>query len=259
MAPQPWMRSARTIPIPAQTNPIPAANGETAPTNSPPARPNPTTSHVTSRSPSPLRPPSAAPARSRPLLPVRPRCARAPVPARHLLHHPSVCPKIVTGPSTRPLTKPWDDGIRLGPTSYALAPVRAMSTPRHFARANPSPPMGRHLVVTGPFRTNDFSRHERTHGRSWMAHLHQRLLRRHVRTQRRATSVPLAIPSPPAFRRPRATTPPAARPPSLRSGSRPRAAPAPPSGSVPEDRYHPVNAVFDQASGRWHHVGSVFP
>ena len=37
---------------------------------------------------------------------------------------------------------------------------------------------------------------------------------------------------------------PTARPPSLRSGFRPGAAPVPPSASLPEDRYHPVNAAL---------------
>jgi hypothetical protein len=41
------------------------------------------------------------------------------------------------------------------------------------------------------------------------------------------------------------------RPPSLRSGSRPAAAPGPPSGSLPEDRYHPVNAALDSAATPW--------
>ena len=40
---------------------------------------------------------------------------------------------------------------------------------------------------------------------------------------------------------------PTARPPSLRSGFRPGAAPVPPSASLPEDRYHPVNAPLDRA------------
>ena len=40
---------------------------------------------------------------------------------------------------------------------------------------------------------------------------------------------------------------PPARPPSLRSGFRPGAAPVPPSASLPEDRYHPVNAPLDRA------------
>ena len=45
---------------------------------------------------------------------------------------------------------------------------------------------------------------------------------------------------------------PPARPPSLRSGFRPGAAPVPPSASLPEDRYHPVNAALNSAAGSWH-------
>ena len=142
MAPQPWMRSARTISIPAQTNPSPAANGETAPTNSPPARPNPTTLHVTSRSPSPRRPPSAALARPRPLLPVRPRSARAPVPARHLLHHPAVCLRIVTTPSTLSLTKPRGDDILLGSRSYPRASDSSHVDASPFCTNEPQPAHG---------------------------------------------------------------------------------------------------------------------
>lgn len=41
-------------------------------------------------------------------------------------------------------------------------------------------------------------------------------------------------------------------PPLLRSGSSPGAAPGPPSGRLPEDRYRPVNAALDIARGPWH-------
>ena len=36
------------------------------------------------------------------------------------------------------------------------------------------------------------------------------------------------------------------------SGSRPGAAPIPPSASLPEDRYRPVNTALDSAAGSWH-------
>ena len=72
---------------------------------------------------------------------------------------------------------------------------------------------------------------------------HKRAPRAHART--RAT-VRTPLPAPPSPPRPPATTAspatPPARSPSLRSGLRPGAAPVPPSASLPEDRYHPVNA-----------------
>ena len=57
------------------------------------------------------------------------------------------------------------------------------------------------------------------------------------RTSRHLNHRPHPLRPPPQAR-------PAVRPPLLRSGSRPGAAPAPPSGSLPEDRHHPVNAAL---------------
>ena len=107
--------------------------------------------HVTPSQP--LAPPPSAAPQPRPLPSVRPRCARAPVPARPLLHRPAVCPKTVTAPSTPPSTTPPVHEMLQGFRSYQRAPAMppgpALILPPH-ARANPSrarPP--------GVFCTND--------------------------------------------------------------------------------------------------------
>ena len=70
------------------------------------------------------------------------------------------------------------------------------------------------------------------------------------------TATPPSLPTPPSPVRPSPVSPhpqpPLARPPSLRSGSRPCAAPGPPSGSLPESRYRPVNATLDSPAASCH-------
>ena len=57
-----------------------------------------------------------------------------------------------------------------------------------------------------------------------------------------------SVPPHPAFSRPATSPASPARPPSLCSGSRPCAAPGPPSGSLPESRYRPVKITLDFAA-----------
>ena len=60
---------------------------------------------------------------TRPCLAVRPRCARAPGSPRHLLHHPPVYAKILTAPSTQPLTSLHRHATLLGPMSCRAGAV----------------------------------------------------------------------------------------------------------------------------------------
>ena len=76
--------------------------------------------------------------------------------------------------------------------------------------------------------------------------LHKPIRLLHARTRGPAAATP-SRPQPSNLLRLLRNHAPPVRPPSLRSGSRPGAVPVPPSGSLPEDRYHPVNANLDLA------------
>ena len=92
-------------------------------------------------------------------LPVRPRSARAPVPARPLVHHPAVCLGTVTVPSTPPSTPAPVHGMVRGFCSYrpkATMVSRLAGILPSRARANPGNAAARHSARTIS------ARHERT-------------------------------------------------------------------------------------------------
>ena len=92
-------------------------------------------------------------------LPVRPRSARVSVPARPLVHHPAVCLRTVTAPSTPPSTPAPVHGMVRGFCSYrpkATMVSRLAGILPSRARANPGNAAARHSARTIS------ARHERT-------------------------------------------------------------------------------------------------
>ena len=151
--PPPPAAGDRRLVISARTNsyigtnepsPAPAPNRQTNPGHSaPPGRDRQT---------------NPAPTQATHAFAVRPRCARAPGSSRHLVHRPHDSTKILTDPSTPPLTPPPRHGVMLGPWSCESAP------PDRCPRARMSPERTRatRLPSIESARTNSQDRHERT-------------------------------------------------------------------------------------------------
>ena len=128
----------------------------------------------------------------------------------------------------------------LGSWSYRRTPPRPMPTSPNSARTNPSArrPRPGHCI-----RTDELSlEHERTQPQPAPADCETNPTATRAST---ATKWPQSSPEP----KPSPNT----LPPSLRSGSRPAAVPAPPSRRLSQDRYRPVNAALDTVAGPWRH------